>query len=150
MQSELQNNSINDLIYCKYGGEDAPSLDFFVKNDLKYENMINYVFTYQFFLKLETSEMMENVSDLLIYDGHLASTRHLHKSQRFYGNSKLQPCSTKDIRPKSEFKRIIKINEHILLVNAMMFVNADQKIFKLRDHEGFLQLRIPQRQPIIK
>jgi hypothetical protein len=130
MQVQLQNNSINDLIYCKYGGVDAPSLDFFVKNDLKYENMINYVFTYQFFLKLETSGMMENVSDLLIYDGNRASTRHLHKSQRFFGNSKLQPCDRKNIKAKSEFKRIIKINDHILLVNAMMYVQADERTYK--------------------
>ncbi len=119
-------------------------LNDFVENEGLFNNLI-YKIKYTEHLKIE---LKSKESEFLIFDGHQTTISHFIKGKRFFGNSKLIECSPLEIVNKTYQRRLIRINTSYYFIDAMLFVQAGSKTFKLRDSNGFFQLHIPQKQTI--
>jgi hypothetical protein len=57
-----------------------------------------------------------------------------------HGNMLMAECSQYAIENKPDFKRVIKVGPNIIFDNAMLFVTMNDKCYKLKRNNGFLQI----------
>lgn len=126
-----------DDISNKILQKDEPVLDDFVQNEAAF-NDLNYVILY--FDYIQKSDRRKN-GDWQVEEGSKAFISHLIRAKRYHGNTKLMRCA--DISHDLSFNRLIRVNESIFFHKAMLFIDVDGQIYRLKESDGFLQLHIP-------